>query len=194
MRKFAYQKATLGADLTLPQLAVLHVLLTYADGAGRGAFPGEKKLAVDCNVSTRTIERHVKALIAKGWLRQIKRGRGSAGTRTEWEFLVPAISDGFSTDTPDEVPDIPDQVPDSSDVATRQFSHQKHCITSEKQPLPDHDQTKDQTMDHGEPREIDAKKRELFGLCDCCDLPDGLCANYKPKRVTYTISTDEVPF
>lgn len=55
-------------------------LSRYADHrSGRNARPGFPRLATDCNLSERTVQRAVGELAAGGWVVMVKRGSGGSG-------------------------------------------------------------------------------------------------------------------
>ena len=64
------------ARLTSTERLVLLVIASHLDNATGEACPGIPKLAAECSLTTRTIERTIAALVAAGWL-----ARDSAASR-----------------------------------------------------------------------------------------------------------------
>lgn len=77
--KFAYLKALHGRRFPRGIRLTLVTILDYANADGENAFPGERRLAADCCVSVRTIQRHVAWLLEHGWLIEVSRGRKYGG-------------------------------------------------------------------------------------------------------------------
>lgn len=77
--KFKYLKSLHGSGIPTAARVVLVTILDYADADGCDAFPGEERLAADCNMSKRTIQRHIAWLKENGWLIEEYRGRKGRG-------------------------------------------------------------------------------------------------------------------
>jgi hypothetical protein len=75
--KLAWLKRLHGSDLPIRTEFVLRTIADYADADGRNAYPGEERLAADCRMSVRTIQRHIAILLETGWLVEESRGRKS---------------------------------------------------------------------------------------------------------------------
>jgi DNA-binding transcriptional regulator PaaX len=85
--KFGYIRALRGADLTLAEFRVLVTVWDYSDEHGRHAYASIARLAADCEVSERTVRRCLVDLVAKGFLRRVRRGhRDGAGNPWASEY------------------------------------------------------------------------------------------------------------
>ena len=130
MEKFSkldYLDGLRGADLSAGEYRVLTTLLGYANSSdGKNAHPGVARLAGDCTMTERTVERHLKTLTAQGWLRQAKRG-GRNGSGDAWassyELTTPATS------TRQNCQDDTKSQPDNLSASTRQNEYVNPTIS-----------------------------------------------------------------
>jgi predicted transcriptional regulator len=121
MEKFSkldYLDGLRGADLSAGEYRVLTTMLGYANSRdGKDARPGVTLLMGDCNMSESTVERHLKSLVKKRWLKQARRGgRNGAGTAwaSSYELTTPTDS------TRQKCRDDSDSQPVKPCVSTRQ--------------------------------------------------------------------------
>jgi hypothetical protein len=77
--KFEYLKDLHGKRFPRGVRLTLVTILDYANADGENAYPGEERLAADCCVSVRTIQRHIAWLLENGWLIEVKHGRKYGG-------------------------------------------------------------------------------------------------------------------
>lgn len=63
-------------DLSAYAKLVYAMILSYAWGQSRAAFPGQDRLAQDCGMGVATVKRHIKELMDKGCMTVIRRGQG----------------------------------------------------------------------------------------------------------------------
>jgi predicted transcriptional regulator len=52
------------------------MILSYAWGTKRAAFPGQQRLAADCGMGVATVKRYIKELVDKGAMTVVRRGQG----------------------------------------------------------------------------------------------------------------------
>jgi hypothetical protein len=79
--------------------AILLALANYADDEG-SCFPGQERLAEECECSVRTIQRQMEYLESKGFLRRSRRADGRGARTSDRYFLL--LHDKLSPDTDDE--------------------------------------------------------------------------------------------
>lgn len=108
--KLGYLESLRGADLTGSEFRVLVVMAGYADSKdGRNARPGNDRLAADCRLEERSVRRCLASLVAKGWLRQERRGgRNGAGVAwaSSYELSKPGSTGHLSPLETGSQPDI----------------------------------------------------------------------------------------
>lgn len=121
MEKFSkldYLDGLRGADLSAGEFRVLVTVVGYANSYdGRNAHPGNPTLARDCGMTERSVERHLKSLMSKGWLSQrVRGGRNGAGDSwaSTYDLRTPRVS------TRQTCRDDTESQPDNSSVSTRQ--------------------------------------------------------------------------
>ncbi|WP_190271802.1 helix-turn-helix domain-containing protein [Brachybacterium muris] len=78
MSKIEWPALLRGANLPHAAFRVAIVVWTYTGADGTGAFPGNRRIAQDANVSVSTAKRHLAALRDEGWL--IRDAVGGMGT------------------------------------------------------------------------------------------------------------------
>jgi Helix-turn-helix domain len=89
---YRYQTALREArNLTTSEKCVLAMMLTYADPDGTNVFPGDERLAADCSLSVRQMQRCRESARKKRWLRVTKRGggNGQAGVPSKYALSIP---------------------------------------------------------------------------------------------------------
>lgn len=70
-----------------------HVLLTLAlhmDAEGGSCYPSSRLLANETGMCRRTVEKHLRAAVADGWIRREPRGTGRAWRRMVYHPAIPA--------------------------------------------------------------------------------------------------------
>ena len=77
--KLSWFKRLRGAGLNDAEFRVLVVLSTYTDKEGNQAFPGNTRLAAECGMQPRSIQRILQRLETKGWISQRHRGGNEYG-------------------------------------------------------------------------------------------------------------------
>jgi DNA-binding transcriptional ArsR family regulator len=78
--KLLYLKELHGAKISAGAFRVLVTMLDYADQYGKNAYPGVARLANDCDMTERTVQRHLSNLRDGGYLVEESRGgRGRDG-------------------------------------------------------------------------------------------------------------------
>ena len=77
--KLSWLKRLRGAGLNDAEFRVLVVLSTYTDKEGSHAFPGNTRLAEECGMQPRSIQRILARLESKGWIVQHQRGGNEYG-------------------------------------------------------------------------------------------------------------------
>lgn len=80
-----------GADLSLPERAVLVQQYKYADKDGRTSYVSEKRLADDLFTTDKNIRNHRRKLRIKGWLIERERGKNTRdGDRASvYDVVIP---------------------------------------------------------------------------------------------------------
>lgn len=75
---FRFARAVRESDLASSTKLVLFVLASYADASGANAFPGERRIAADASLSRSTVQAHLRAAVAAGFLKRAgKKGRSN---------------------------------------------------------------------------------------------------------------------
>ena len=80
--KLDYLRDLRGAKISASEFRVLVMVLTYADQHGERAFPGVARLADDCRLSERQVQRCLNRLDTEGYLDEKQRGRRNVGATT----------------------------------------------------------------------------------------------------------------
>jgi len=62
--------------LTAQAKLIYAMLLSYAWGTKRSAYPGQERLAADCGLGVATVKRHIKHLVEKKCITIVRRGQG----------------------------------------------------------------------------------------------------------------------
>lgn len=97
---FAWRDAILTSDLPATTRHVLLTLSTHMNRDGGSAFPSTRTLAQETGLSRRTVEGHLRAAEAKGWIARSEAGAGRGWRRQEYEPLLPTASAGGAEDSP----------------------------------------------------------------------------------------------
>lgn len=87
--KLLYLKGLHGANLTSSEYRVLVTVLCYTNANGEGAWPGVARLQDDCRMSERSVQRCLKSLRTKGWLRRVQLGSAKSGRASEFALSTP---------------------------------------------------------------------------------------------------------
>ncbi|CQD11855.1 hypothetical protein BN1232_02232 [Mycobacterium lentiflavum] len=91
--KHGYLKLLRGVDMTYSEYRVLVTMLSYSDGDGTHAHPGNARLAEDCDICERSVKNALVSLVKRGWLVKVKEGRGrgpgNPGVAAEYALTMP---------------------------------------------------------------------------------------------------------
>lgn len=104
-------------DLSAAEARLWMLIRSYEQPDGRGAYPGDEKLAAHMNCSERSVQRYRASLLEKGYLRREFRGSKPSyywaelpqhsGASADGATESDAIADGASGDaTPDATPAV----------------------------------------------------------------------------------------
>jgi DNA-binding transcriptional ArsR family regulator len=89
--RFAWERALRRLTLSKDTRYVALVLATYADRDGSNAHPGQDVLAADCEVTDRTVRRHLARLLELGLI--VRTFSGSTAGRRQladvWQLTLP---------------------------------------------------------------------------------------------------------
>lgn len=78
------------ADLAAPTKHVLHVISTYMNSHGEGAFPTIETIADKSGLSVRTVKNHIPLAVDSGWLIKTKIGlSGQQWANNKYEICMP---------------------------------------------------------------------------------------------------------
>jgi predicted transcriptional regulator len=87
--KLQYLKALHGEKMKDSTFRVMVTVFNYTNEEGLRAYPGNARLAEDCNTSVSTVKRALKELVELGWLVHVKRGgRAGDGTHFSGEYAL----------------------------------------------------------------------------------------------------------
>jgi DNA-binding transcriptional MocR family regulator len=81
--KLSYLRLLHGIEMKPTTFRVLVTVFDYTNKFGRRAYPGNKRLAQDCCLSVKTVERALKELEKDGWVCRVARG-GRSGDGAHW--------------------------------------------------------------------------------------------------------------
>lgn len=101
--KLTWLTSLRGADLTHGEFRVLTILGTYSSGDGTNAHPGISRLAADCVMTERHVQRVLRALVGKGAIRETALG-GNA-VRKGWASVYAVNLKGDIRDSKGDIPD-----------------------------------------------------------------------------------------
>ena len=63
-------------DLSAYGKLIYAMILSYAWGDKRAAFPGQQRLATDCGMGVTTVKRYIKELVDRGAMTVVRRRQG----------------------------------------------------------------------------------------------------------------------
>jgi len=91
---FSWRSAFMDADLAAPTKHVLHVISTYMNSHGQGAFPTIETIAKKSGLSVRTVKNHIPLAISSGWLAKSKHGfKGAKWANNHYEISFPIVEE-----------------------------------------------------------------------------------------------------
>ena len=117
--KFGYHKSLrVGTELSHPEYRVLSVLWDYSSANGQDARPGHARLAKDCGMSLRSVERSIASLCEKGWIQRDRpgrsRGRNGGGLAAVYSLRTPPALQAATSDSDANDPPSGDESPANS--------------------------------------------------------------------------------